>query len=120
MQLLNFALGLSPNDTHLFFRHTEIAFSWLLLRRYDLCIDWVDRALLIRPGYWYAQTIKIHALVQLGDYDGASKIGEEFLELHPSFSQEYLEWVPFSDRSWVKQLSASVQIATGGALCKVT
>jgi len=116
LESLNFALGLSPNDTHLFFRYSEMANSWLQLQRYDLCIEWADRALILRPGYWYAQTMKIHALVQANDCEGARKMGEDFRRLHPSFHQDYLEWIPFFDRTWVRRLYASLEIATDGGL----
>jgi tetratricopeptide (TPR) repeat protein len=119
LKSLDLALTLRPNDTHLFFRYNEIAISWMRLQRYDLCIEWVDRALILRPGYWFAQTIKIHALVQNGDWEGAHKLGDEFRRSHPNFTRDYLEWVPFFDRNWVQRLSASVNIATDGALCQV-
>jgi len=118
LQSLHLALKLSPNDTHLFFRYNEIAISWLQLQRYDLCIEWSDRALILRPGYWYAQAIKIHALVETQDWEGARKMGEGFHISHPNFSQDYLEWVPFSDRAWVRRLSASLRLATRGAFCQ--
>jgi tetratricopeptide (TPR) repeat protein len=117
LEAVNLALTLSPNDTHLFFRYSEMAMAWLRLRHYDRAIDWSDRALILRPGYWYAQTIKIHALVQGGDWEAAHRMGEEFCRSHPNFNQDYLEWVPFFDRTWVQWLSASVHIATDGALC---
>jgi tetratricopeptide (TPR) repeat protein len=119
LQALNLALTLSPNDTHLFFRYSEIAMSWMQQRRYDLSVEWADRALILRPGYWYAQTIKIHSLVQNGDWESAHRLGDEFRRSHPHFNKDYLEWVPFADRSWVQRLAASVHIATDGALCQV-
>ena len=105
------ALSLSPNDTHLFFRYSESALSLLLLGRFEESAAQAERALLLRPGYWYAQTLRLHAYAQLGRLDEARSAAVELRRMHPDFSEDYLAWVPFVDRAWPRRLWASVRVA---------
>ena len=111
LDALAIALSLSPNDTHLFFRYTECALSLLLLGRFEESAAQADRALLLRPGYWYAQTLRLHAYAQLGRLDDARRAAAELKRLHPDFSEDYLAWVPFVDRAWPRRLWTSVRMA---------
>jgi tetratricopeptide (TPR) repeat protein len=115
LDALSIALGLSPNDTHLFFRYSECALSLLLLGRFEESVAQAERALLLRPGYWFAQTIRLHAYTQLGRPDEARRAAVELRRLHPDFSEDYLTWVPFVDRAWPRRLWASVHAALLGS-----
>ncbi len=112
LEALAIGAGLSPNDTHLFFRHTEFALSTMLLGRFEDSVEWANRALLLRPGYWFAQTIKIHALVELGRRNEAQDVAGDLQVMSPGFSVDYLTWAPFVDRAWPERIIASVRSAS--------
>jgi tetratricopeptide (TPR) repeat protein len=114
MEVLDFAMSLSPNDMHLFFRHSEFALTSLLLGQYDAAVEWADRALLLRPGYWYAEIIKIYALVETGRIEAAHDLYGEMSRQHPAFGEDYVAWVPFVDRGWTERIMARLQIAARG------
>lgn len=120
LNCLTHALELSPNDTHVFFRYAEIGLSWSRLGDQARAIDWLDRALLQRPAYWYARILKINALVEADDLAGARAAGRELRTAHPKFGLSDLEWVPFfdpasTDRLRVSLTKADVFEATGRA-----
>jgi tetratricopeptide (TPR) repeat protein len=111
LKALEHALTLSPYDTHVFFRYAEIGMSWCMLGKFKTAIEWVDRALLQRPAYWYAHIIKIHALVEEGDDAAAGTAGRELREIQPNFDSSMIEWLPFLDRNWVERLCRSLSRA---------
>ncbi len=111
LKSLDYALMLSPYDTHVFFRYTELGVSRSILGEYERAVEWMDRALLQRPAYWYAHVVKIHALISSGDEVGAKTAGREFAALHPRFSRATIDWIPFLDRRWVDRLCSSLSRA---------
>jgi hypothetical protein len=102
---------MSPYDTHVFFRYTELGVSRSMLGEYKRAVDWMDRALLQRPAYWYAHVVKIHALISSGDEAAGKAAGRELTTMHPRFSRAAIEWIPFLDRRRVEGLCASLNRA---------
>jgi tetratricopeptide (TPR) repeat protein len=111
LKSLERALMLSPYDTHVFFRYTELGVSRSMLGEYEAAVDWTDRALLQRPAYWYAHVIKIHALISNGDEIAAKAAGRELTAMLPRFSRAAIEWIPFLDQRWVSRLCGSLSRA---------
>lgn len=111
LKSLDYTLMLSPYDTHVFFRYTELGVSRSILGEYERAVEWTDRALLQRPAYWYAHVVKIHALISSDDEIGAKAASREFAALHPRFSRAAIDWIPFLDRRWVDRLCSSLSRA---------
>jgi TolB-like protein len=96
---LELARRLSPFDVHLFFVLGELAMRSSLLENYREAIAYADLAIVRREQYWYAHMIKIDALVRLGEKQQAKAAFEELKIARPGFTIEYIDWIPFEDRS---------------------
>ena len=96
---LDLARRLSPFDVHLFFVFGELAMRSSLLGEYREAVAYADLAIVRREQYWYAHMIKIDAMVRLGEMQQAKAAFEELHTVRPRFSTEYIDWIPFEDRS---------------------
>lgn len=111
-QSLNFAMRLSPNDQHLFHVLGELAICHLMLGDFDAAIEAADAATLRRPSYWFAHVVKINALVKLGQAQRARDCAQELYEVSPQFGEHFIDWVPFCDRRWNRQLKDGLNQAS--------
>ncbi len=98
---LRTALRLNSNDLQNFYTLAELALSFSLLARWSEAIEHAQHALARRPAYWYAHMIKINAQARTGDLAAARDALNELLALKPKFSRQYIEWLPFVDRTWI-------------------
>jgi TolB-like protein len=112
---LQTALRLSPNDQHAFYRFGELAMTFNMLGRWQEALEYADRAIILRPAYWYARMIKVHTLVQTGELKAASRAMQLLLEAQPQFSRAFVEWIPFVDRSRVDRICESIDSARGAS-----
>jgi TolB-like protein/Flp pilus assembly protein TadD len=112
---LQTALRLSPNDLHAFYRFGELAMTFNMLGRWQEALEYADRAIILRPAYWYARMIKVHTLVQTGEFKAANGAMQSLLEVKPQFSRAFVEWIPFVDRSWVDRICESIDLARGAS-----
>lgn len=115
---LEMALRLSPNDIHVFYPLGELAIAHCMCREWPQAIGFADRALMRRPGYWYACMIKVTALFEQGDLAAAKQAFAEMMIAKPDFSRSYIEWLPFTDRTWTDYFAkalASVARSASGA-----
>jgi tetratricopeptide (TPR) repeat protein len=62
---------LSPFDPYTFLYAFSIAVAHLAARRFELAIEWADRALHDQPRFVSAMRVKVAALAHLGHLDGA-------------------------------------------------
>ncbi len=118
---LRAALRLSPNDVHIFFTFGELAVAHGLLEQWREAADWADQSLLRRPGYWYAQVIKVTALARGGNLAAARSSFDQLVAAKPGFAAEYaayLTWLPFLDRTWIDNLTDGLEIASGGRISR--
>jgi tetratricopeptide (TPR) repeat protein len=111
-EALEIAMSLSPNDMHLFFRHSELAISFMLRGCFDQAIEWADSALLLRPRYWFAEVIKIHALVEGKRLEAAQGLYRDLIQRQPDIGREYFNWGPFVGCSWTGRILASLEVAS--------
>ena len=65
------ARRLSPFDPYTFFYAVIIATAHLVARRFELAIEWADRALYNQPRLVSAMRVKVVALAHLGHLDEA-------------------------------------------------
>ena len=97
---LRTAIRLSPHDLYLFHTAGELGAAYCMLGRWDRGLEWCEKSLRLRPGYWYARVIRIGALARSGEVDKAAQELSELLKRRPDFRTEQLKWLPFVDRNW--------------------
>jgi TolB-like protein len=97
---LTLAMRLSPNDLHVFYPLGEMAMSHCMRGDWKEAAELAERALMRRPGYWYAQMIRVAALSEAGNGEGARRAFAELILAKPDFSRRYIEWLPFTERKW--------------------
>jgi TolB-like protein len=112
---LELARRLSPFDVHLFFVLGELAMRSSLLGDYREAIAYADLAIVRREQYWYAHMVKIDALVRLGEKQQAKAAFEELTIARPGFTIEYIDWIPFEDRSVNHRFVESVASLAAGS-----
>ncbi|MBR1218929.1 hypothetical protein JQ557_13075 [Bradyrhizobium sp. U87765 SZCCT0131] len=116
---LAMALRLSPNDIHIFYPLGELAIAHCMCREWSQAISFADRALMRRPGYWYAYMTKVTALYEQGDVAAAKQSFAEMMIAKPDFSRAYIEWLPFINPVWTDHFAnalASVARSASSAL----
>lgn len=121
LPVLRTALRLSPNDVHIFFTFGELAVAHGMLEQWPEAAEWADQSLIRRPGYWYAQVIKITALAHSGNLAAARSSFDQLVAAKPGFAAEYvayLTWLPFLDRTWIDHLIDGLEIASGGRISR--
>lgn len=96
------AMRLSPNDLHIFYPLGEMAMAHCMQGEWKHATEFAERALIRRPGYWYAQMIRIAALHEAGNHEEARRALTEMMLAKPDFSRRYIEWLPFTDRKWTE------------------
>jgi TolB-like protein len=108
---LKTALRLSPSDQEVFFVLGEIAMSYSLLGYWVQAVDHAEQSIMRRMAYWYAHVIKINALARSGAPVAASRALADLLAAQPKFTDAYIEWVPFEDRSKAEHFKEGLAIA---------
>jgi tetratricopeptide (TPR) repeat protein len=90
------ARRLSPFDPYTFFYAQIIAFAHLVARRFELAIEWADRALYDQPRLVSAMRVKVVALARLGRLDEARAELSRLLAIDPKLTiagfREYLHF----------------------------
>ena len=100
IQPLNTALQLSPFDLFSFHAYGELAVSQYMLGNWQDAIDAANASLRVRPGYWYAQVMKIGALARSDNLNFAKAELEALLERRPDFDRVAIDWLMFTDKKW--------------------
>jgi Flp pilus assembly protein TadD len=98
------ALTLNPHHTQLFCLLAELAMVHCMLGEHHEAVQRADSALIRRPAYWYAHAVKVNALFRMGDTNAAKLAHGDFRAAHPSFKLDYVDWLPFADRQWIRFL----------------
>jgi TolB-like protein/Flp pilus assembly protein TadD len=112
LEPLSFAVRLSPNDQHLFHVLGELAISHYMLGNFEKAIDFSDASTLRRPAYWFAHVIKVNAYRRLGQLDVAKDAYATLLDVSSHFDQHFIDWVPFCDRRWNRELKEGLNQAS--------
>lgn len=97
---LDFAIRLSPNDQQLFFIAGERALAHLMLNDWEAALADAETAISRRGAYWYAHVLKINALSHAEQPELAARALTELMANSPTFSPDWLDWIPFIDRNW--------------------
>lgn len=108
---LNFAVRLSPNDHTLFYTLGELAVANLMLGNFDAAAVFADDAIMRRSAYWYAHVVKINALARKGQGAMACAALSDLYDSNSGFKVEFIDWLPFIDRSWNDFLKVGLNLA---------
>jgi TolB-like protein/Flp pilus assembly protein TadD len=99
IEALRYAVRLSPNDHDLFYTSGELASAHLMTGDYDAAIKHADLSISRRSAYWLAHVVKIGALAKAGQQKSAKRAYVDLLQVKPDFTNEFVDWIPYLDRS---------------------
>jgi adenylate cyclase len=108
---LRTAIRLSPHDLYLFHAAGELGAAYGMLGRWDKAIEWCEKSLRLRPGYWYARVIRIGALARSGQATRARQELSDLFKRRPDFTIEHLRWLPFPNKRWNSFWIRGLQLA---------
>lgn len=108
---LQAAMRLSPRDVYLFHAAGELASAYWLSGDNEKALEWCEKSLRLRPGYWYARMIAVCAKVRLGRQQAAMEELHELQQRCSSFSDSSVLWLPFTDKKCNQQLIAELRRA---------
>ena len=113
IEVLTFAIRLSPNDHTMFYILGELAMSHLMLGNHAVAVGHADNSIMNRSAYWYSHIVKINALARSSRTDEA-RIALEDLRISKSlFDDSYIDWLPFIDSKWNAFLKEGLNLARG-------
>lgn len=96
---LQYAVRLSPNDHDLFYTSGELASANFMMGDNETAIKHADLSISRRSAYWLAHVVKIGALAKLGQLKNAKRAHADLLRVKPDFTAEFVDWIPYLDRS---------------------
>ncbi len=113
IEVLNFAIRLSPNDHSLFYSLGELAMCHLMIGNYDLAAELADSAITRRTAYWYSHIIKINALARNGNLLHARNALSDLMVSKIHFKENFINWLPFVNSQWNDFLKEGLNLADG-------
>lgn len=102
------SIRLNPRDPFSFHFFGELAIGFYLQGDWSRAIEFAERSLQVRPGYWYAKAICIASVAQSGQLDKARKMADDLAAV---FSIEQIAWLPFVDKKWNDYLIDGLKLA---------
>ncbi len=102
------SLRLNPNDPFRFHFLGELAVAFYMQDDWARACEFAERALQVRPGYWYSKAILIASLARSGRIRKALEIRDK---LPVQFSIEQIDWLPFLDREWNDHIMDGLRLA---------
>jgi TolB-like protein len=111
VEVLNFAIRLSPNDHTMFYILGELAMSHLMLGNYAAATEYADNSMMNRSAYWYSHIVKINALARSGQNADAHAAWEDLRISKAMFEDRYIDWLPFIDSKWNAFLKEGLNLA---------
>lgn len=109
---LDEALRIDIGEHYTFYVEGEVAIVRAMRGEFDLAVAAADRSIMRRNAYWFAHVAKIHALVGRGDLSAAGDALDTLMIAKPSFTEDFVDWVPFVDTEWPGRLKASLRVAS--------
>lgn len=108
---LRTAIQLSPADHVLFFMFGELAMSHMMVGNHDDAVDYAERSIALRPGYWFAHVAKLNALARGGRVAEVGEAYREFVANCSKFSEGDIDWIPFVEPKWHAYLKDGLRSA---------
>lgn len=94
---IEFAMRLSPFDRQRFNACGEYAMAAFLAQDYGLAGEMAQKAIMLRPAYWYALMISCLANLRARNEQAAISDARQLFHRCPNFKRSYIEWLPFKD-----------------------
>ena len=113
LPLLATAQRLDPVGNESFHQLGERALAYFMLGRHDEAVSEADRALALRPAYFYAHAIKLAALSEMGSTADLDIARQAITEAKPNLHAEALAWLPFKDPTWIQKLQEAINPVDG-------
>lgn len=102
------AIRLNPRCLFMFHYLGELAVAFHMQGEWAKAIEFAERSLQFRPGYWYAKAVLIASLVRSNRVAKALEIADnDFV----TFAAKQINWLPFSERKWNKYLIEGLEMA---------
>lgn len=111
LEMLNRSLRLDFGEIYGFYVMSEIAMARAMLGQWRSAIDAADQSISRRPHYWYAHVIKIYSLMASGETRSAHHARNALHRAHPTFTVDFIGWLPFADSRWNDELCAALDAA---------
>lgn len=105
------AIRSNPLDPSIFFRFSGLALAYYTADRFDLAIEWADRALHRKNDWYLAHFLKIASYVALGDPAKAESARRICNETVPAVQLGFLERMPLRDGAKMQELRARLSSA---------
>ena len=93
------AINSNPLDPSIFFRFSGVALAHYAADRFDLTIEWANRALHHNDEWYLAHFLKIASFVALEDSTKANDAAEACPRLIPTVSVDLLERMPLQSKT---------------------
>lgn len=105
---LKTSLRLDPLGMENFFQLTELGLSYFMLEDYEKAIHYCDQALAVRPRYSFAHALIVACNFQRQSTSEYENSLQALYDARPNFVTASLEWLPFSDREWLRKITLPI------------
>ncbi len=102
------SIRLNPYNPFAFHFLGELGIAFYMQREWDKAIEFAERSLQLRPGYWYAKAVLIASLARAGQIRQAEALAGHSCS---NFSLEGINWLPFIDKKWNDYLLDGLKLA---------
>lgn len=107
------ALELGHTDRRRYWSLGELAMARLLDGQTDEAVRAAERAIALRPRYWYAHMVRLVAHRRAGRNDDAEEARRVLFKVWPGLSHDEIAWLPFEDRSICRGLAEACGLPPG-------
>ena len=105
------AINSNPLDPSILFRFSGVALAHYAADRFDLTIEWANRALHHNDEWYLAHFLKIASFVALEDSTKANDAAEACPRLIPTVSVDLLERMPLQRKTKMAELRTKLVLA---------
>ena len=100
------AIRSNPLDPSIFFRFSGLALAHYMAGRFETAIDWAERAIHRRPGWFFAHFVLVASQTALGHDKDAAMAVSAALDALPEICVQDLDRVPLKDPEQMRRLRA--------------
>ena len=107
----NIAIRSNPRDPSIFFRFSGLSLAHYLAGRYDLAIEWSERAIHRRPSWYFAHFVRTASHMALDQLPAAELARQACVTLIPDVTVADLDRVPIKDGMKMEELRGRLRAA---------
>jgi len=98
------AIRSNPLDPSIFFRFSGLSLANYMASRFDTAIEWADKAIHLKPGWYFAHFVKTASHIALGQRDAATATVRYCRSIIPDIRVKDVERVPLADKDKMGEL----------------